>query len=34
MVTGNIKDFPASWNDTRIVTPRRFLEVMSGDIER
>jgi putative PIN family toxin of toxin-antitoxin system len=33
LVTGNIKDFPASWLETRIVTPRRFLEVLSGETE-
>lgn len=33
VVTGNIRDFPASWRDTRIVTARRFLEIMSGEIE-
>jgi putative PIN family toxin of toxin-antitoxin system len=27
LVTGNTKDFPASWLETRIVTPRRFLEI-------
>lgn len=33
LVTGNIKDFPASWLDTRIVTARRFLEITSGEAE-
>jgi uncharacterized protein len=33
LVTGNTKDFPASWLDTGIVTPRRFLEIMSGQAE-
>jgi hypothetical protein len=33
IVTGNIRDFPASWRDTRIVTARCFLEIMSGEIE-
>jgi putative PIN family toxin of toxin-antitoxin system len=33
IVTGNIRDFPASWRDTRIVTARRFLEIMSGEVE-
>jgi len=33
VVTGNIKDFPDSWHDIRIVTPRRFLEIMSGETE-
>lgn len=31
LVTGNIKDFPASWLDTEIVTARSFLEIMSGE---
>jgi putative PIN family toxin of toxin-antitoxin system len=34
LVTGNIKDFPVSWLDTQIVTPRRFLEIMSGEAEQ
>jgi putative PIN family toxin of toxin-antitoxin system len=33
IVTGNIRDFPASWHDTRIVTARHFLEIMSGETE-
>jgi len=33
LVTGNAKDFPASWLDTRIVTPRGFLEILSGQTE-
>jgi putative PIN family toxin of toxin-antitoxin system len=33
LVTGNSKHFPASWTNTQIVTPRRFLEVMSGRVE-
>jgi putative PIN family toxin of toxin-antitoxin system len=33
LVTGNIKDFPASWLDTKIVTARSFLEIMSGETE-
>jgi putative PIN family toxin of toxin-antitoxin system len=33
IVTGNIRDFPASWRDTRIVTARRFLEILSGEVE-
>lgn len=33
LVTGNVKDFPASWLDTTIVTPRGFLEIMSGQTE-
>src|SRR5579864_5188434 len=31
LVTGNIKDFPVSWLDTRIVTARFLLEIMSGE---
>jgi len=31
IVTGNIKDFPASWHETRIVTARSFLEITSGE---
>ena len=30
LVTGNSKHFPASWADTQIVPPRRFLDVNSG----
>ena len=26
LVTGNVRDFPVVWQDTRIVTPRQFLE--------
>jgi hypothetical protein len=33
LVTGNIKHFPASWLDTKIVTARSFLEVMSAETE-
>jgi putative PIN family toxin of toxin-antitoxin system len=33
LVTGNVKDFPASWLDTKIVTARSFLEVVSGETE-
>jgi len=29
LVTGNRKHFPASWADTRIVTPRQFLEAIA-----
>jgi hypothetical protein len=34
LVTGNIKDFPDSWLDTKIVTARSFLEIMSGETEK
>jgi putative PIN family toxin of toxin-antitoxin system len=30
IVTGNIKDFPTSWRDIRIISARRFLEVLSN----
>jgi len=33
LVTGNTKDFPTSWLETRIVTPRGFLESMSGQTD-
>lgn len=33
VVTGNTRDFPNSWHNVRIVSPRRFLEIMSGEIE-
>ena len=33
LVTGNAKDFPASWLDTQIVTPRRFIEITLGEVE-
>jgi putative PIN family toxin of toxin-antitoxin system len=29
LVTGNIKDFPAKWADTQIVTPRQFLDAVA-----
>lgn len=31
LVTGNLKDFPASWRDTQIVTAGGFLEFMSAE---
>ncbi len=34
LVTGNLKHFPATWLDTRIVTARHFLEIMAGEAER
>ena len=34
LVTGNIKDFPASWHGIRIVTPRGFLDIASGELEQ
>lgn len=34
LVTGNLKHFPAAWRDTRIVTARRFLEIMAGETEQ
>jgi uncharacterized protein len=30
LVTGNLKDFPASWLDTQVVTARQFLNIMTG----
>jgi uncharacterized protein len=29
LITGNLKHFPPRWASTQIVTPRRFLEVLS-----
>jgi putative PIN family toxin of toxin-antitoxin system len=29
LVTGNVKDFPATWMGTRVVTPRQFLEAIA-----
>jgi len=29
LITGNIKHFPSSWADTRIVTAREFLEALA-----
>jgi putative PIN family toxin of toxin-antitoxin system len=29
LVTGNLKDFPAKWADTRIVTARQFLDAVA-----
>ncbi|MBN8734213.1 MAG: putative toxin-antitoxin system toxin component, PIN family [Acidobacteria bacterium] len=31
LVTGNIKHFPSHWRETRIVTPRRFLDLFAGE---
>ena len=33
LVTGNVKDFPATWMGTRIVTPRQFLEAITAQGE-
>jgi putative PIN family toxin of toxin-antitoxin system len=33
LVTGNCRHFPSSWMNTRIVTPRFFRDVLSGDAE-
>ena len=30
VVTGNLKHFPEAWESTRIVTPRRLLEVIQS----
>lgn len=29
LVTGNLKHFPASWRDTKVVSPRQFLDVLA-----
>jgi predicted nucleic acid-binding protein len=31
LVTGNLRHFPSSWVKTRTVTPRLFLDALSGD---
>ena len=33
LVTGNIRHFPTTWSNIEIVTPRRFLNIVSGDFE-
>ena len=33
LVTGNLKHFPASWRDTKIVSARQFLDTLA-DIQR
>src|ERR1039457_3660584 len=33
LVTGNLKHFPTSWSGTRIVTPRRLLNIISSGTE-
>lgn len=30
LVTGNVRDFPARWVGTEVVTPRRFLEIVAA----
>ena len=30
LVTGNIRHFPDIWKDTRIVTPREFIEAWAA----
>ena len=30
LVTGNLKHFPATWEGTRIATPRHLLDVVLG----
>ncbi len=30
VVTGNTADFPVQWGKTQIVTPRQFLEIITG----
>jgi putative PIN family toxin of toxin-antitoxin system len=34
LVTGNLKHFPVTWRDTRIVTARHFLEIIAGNAEQ
>lgn len=34
LVTGNLKHFPVTWLDTRIVTARQFLEIVATEAER
>lgn len=34
LVTGNVRDVPAAWQDTRIVTPRQFLGSLLAEAER
>jgi putative PIN family toxin of toxin-antitoxin system len=34
LVTGNLKHFPHTWRDTRIVTARHILAIMAGQAER
>jgi putative PIN family toxin of toxin-antitoxin system len=31
LATGNLKHFPVSWAGARIVTPRRLLEILTGE---
>jgi putative PIN family toxin of toxin-antitoxin system len=33
LVTGNLKHFPAMWENTRIVTARSLLDIMLGETE-
>jgi putative PIN family toxin of toxin-antitoxin system len=30
LVTGNLKHFPSSWQETKIITPRCLVEIVSG----
>lgn len=30
LITGNAKDFPNEWLGTRVVTPRQFLNILTG----
>ena len=34
VVTGNLKHFPAAWADTKVVTARDFLEIMTCGTEK
>ncbi len=29
LVTGNLKHFPTSWGETKVVTPRQMLEIQA-----
>ena len=34
LVTGNLTHFPTSWEGTRIVTPRRLLDIILGETKK
>jgi uncharacterized protein len=34
LVTGNIRHFPATWLDTRIVTPGHFLDILAAEAQQ
>jgi len=31
LVTGNLRDFPEAWERTRVVTPRRLMEIVQAE---